>query len=497
MPQLALGRLHLGPPGSPPSLAKRRLLAGALAGVCTLLSSALFHAGASSSPAVGQAPTVILSLVEAIERGIPLDARVRDVLGDQAAAALNLSRAQGATGWQLTVNPRVSLKGYLNEPYAGSQNLELNTSLLRPTPLGGQLTLTTNLNQSLSDNLTVTWVARYSQPIFPLVLPAGVQATEWERRLTLEQRRLAVKQEQDQAALRIAATYFNLSRAEAGLHSAQVAVQRAKENVTRAEALAALQQGKPLALEQARLAAEQAQLDLNVAQQKYAEAQEALASSVGLPPGTVVEPTPFRVSPWGVSLAEATNVALANRAELRSLALTIEQAELNARRARADLAPQLSSSGGVGTGVKLRENQKAHEIGWEVYVNLTLPWFDGVPRREAAELAEATLNRARQDEERLHRQIVAEVRSRWVEVEQAKERLRLAEQRLALAEAQLALTREQVRIGAQAESVAERDEDNVRASQVAEANARFDYVLAVARLQVAMGESPTILFETQ
>ena len=223
----------------------------------------------------------------------------------------------------------------------------------------------------------------------------------------------------------------------------------------------------------------------------------ALASlnlAVGLKcnqPVRVVEPP--EASPPGLSLADCLETAVRERREFNVVRSTVEAAVQGSRVARAEFAPKVIADGSLLDFLQQHNDGRADlRVG---FIRLEWTLFEGGRRIAATHVAEAQVRQAMAEAESIADQIAFQVNeayrvavTAWVgiadarpAVDQSRENYRLVQLRLR----EGAATPTEI---ADAQATLTRAEQNLL-------NARYNYLIAMDRLQYAMGvgNTPTLM----
>jgi len=182
--------------------------------------------------------------------------------------------------------------------------------------------------------------------------------------------------------------------------------------------------------------------------------------------------------------------ALAQRPDLQSLTYGEQSAQKFARAQWDQRLPSITAAGTVGT-VPIRVDQFYTNNWWGgIGVNMNIPIFNGF--LYSAEAKEAKL-RAQADAERtrdLHDQIVRDVRTAWLQANNAYQRIGVTNE--LLQQANLALQLAQTRYQLGLSSIVELSQAQLQQTSAAidNTNAQYEYRLALATLDYQVGTTP-------
>ena len=224
----------------------------------------------------------------------------------------------------------------------------------------------------------------------------------------------------------------------------------------------------------------------------------ALASLIGLPPGsdvdltTTVESRASRLpAEAGEGGADPIERALANRPEIKSAEFRIKASQMGVKAARAGFFPQVYLSGNyyyLRPNPRILPSLDRFKGTWDLGVSVSFDIWNWGQTRLQAEQAEARLGQAREARKALEDQAVLEVTQCRLSLARAGEKVRVAGQAVGQAEENLRVVRERFRQGI-ALSVDVLDaEMALLQAKLGRTQASIDRVLAQARLEKALGD---------
>jgi outer membrane protein len=276
-----------------------------------------------------------------------------------------------------------------------------------------------------------------------ILLDFGRRSSDVERRgQDLFRANFAFNRQLQEVAFAVSRNYFGLDASRARVTAARATLESA---VAVEEAVAArLQQG--LATRPDLLLARQerarAAFELEDALGSVADAQAALADSLGLPPTQLMRVADLSAVSLPTELAESVEQvidrALGRRPDLASRLANVRAREAEERRARAEFWPRFSFSGSVGQRVERNRvgppfgTFTMNETEYAALLNLEWKLFDGFERENAVREATSLRGAAEADLVALELRAIREV---WKAYADVKTALRKHEYALALLEA--------------------------------------------------------------
>jgi len=229
-----------------------------------------------------------------------------------------------------------------------------------------------------------------------------------------------------------------------------------------------------------------ARLDLIDARSNVRLALATLKNDMGVPPRADLQVAESAPPEEGeiTSLGQALEVALQNRPEVRASLASVDGSRSALALARIRRGPLADLSGQYARNYS---EWQLENSGWDVFLTLSYPLFDGHATKADETAARASLVRAEADRQRTINQVGLEVERSLVEVERARERVVASAASVAAAEARLAAAEGKYRqgIGILIEVIDARVAvTNARAGRV---RSRYDHQIALVGLRRALG----------
>lgn len=242
----------------------------------------------------------------------------------------------------------------------------------------------------------------------------------------------------------------------------------------------------------------QAELGLAQAQQGQIQAEAGvilaegvLALTVGLPPGTRIEPTedyPKEVPAIPISLEEASKGALTNRPELIQIDSQLSMSKALKQASQSAYLPQVNLS-----GIAQYNSGSTFAAEVQFFAGLNVSWtiWDWGLIRSQVVQADASVAQATAQKEKLEQGVTLDVRSRYLTLLGAQASLEVSKKAIESAEENLRIT--STRFEAKAATTTDLLDAQVLLTRavVQEISARYDYYIALAGLKKAMGEPLT------
>ena len=301
----------------------------------------------------------------------------------------------------------------------------------------------------------------------------GLRASRWDVEATREN-----------VVVNVKVAYFGLLGARHVVRVDEETVQQFEQHLQQAEGFFNIGTRPKFDVTKAEVDLTNARLNLIQARNAAEVARVTLANAIGLPDrpiGELEELLDFKKVE--ITEAQALEEALQRRPELLSLVASRRAGEASVRSAQRSFFPVLS-----GTADYLYRGQEFPLVwNWDVGLNLTFPLFSGYLLNSQLAEARANLTTVEANQEALRQNILLEIRQSYLNLREAGERVSLSTLVVRQAEENLQLANGRFQAGV-ATSVERTDAQvsltNAKTSQI---QALYDYKVAEARLEKAMG----------
>jgi outer membrane protein TolC len=288
----------------------------------------------------------------------------------------------------------------------------------------------------------------------------------------------------------VAVAYYQVLRTRALRKTAQDAVRRGEDDLDVARKLekgGALEKEKRLRVEV--LLAESQRL-LDAAEGAEAVAVAALNLAIGLnvnAPTGVAEAAD--VPPFAGSLAECLQTAVGLRREFHVARTSIELADEGRRVAKADFAPRIVAEGYANDFQQ--SSPRGHADLAVGFIKLEWGLFEGGKRVAELRVADSKIRAAMAQAESIADTIAFQVTEAYRNMVTARRAIERSRPAVAQAEENYRLLRARAKVGDATSAEITDAESTLTRAQQAYLNSIHDYLIALARLEYAMGDTPT------
>ncbi|HEV2283085.1 MAG TPA: TolC family protein [bacterium] len=420
-----------------------------------------------------------LTLLDAVRRALEQNLSVR-----QAALAVAIARAQvgqaeaglwptvsvGASNTQQTPPGNSTLGGTINIPSAGITGAPFTAVVPGAAPpqwnVHGTFQYAVYTGNAVQDQIAIA--------------QANLRGQQSAFAATAGQTVLAVRQ-----------AYFNYVQSEGQVAAAQRAVVASQENVRVTQAQVNVGTSPEFNLLQAQVQLAQAQRTLTQAKAAAVQAEQQLAAVVNLPiSSAIAATTPMGLPAPPQDVEALVKQGLSTRPEIAQAQAAIQAAQAAVDLAAAGLRPNITLTGGP----QMQSNtlSTSTPVTWAGTLALTLAIFDGGLTKAKVEQARQQLALTRVQREQTQQTVEEQVRAAYLNLQQAAESLASAQAGLTAAQEALRIAgvRFQAGVGTQLEVVTAIQ--NLAAADAAVVQALFQYNLALAQIDQAVGNQITL-----
>ncbi|MGC8861313.1 MAG: TolC family protein [Armatimonadota bacterium] len=289
----------------------------------------------------------------------------------------------------------------------------------------------------------------------------------------------------------VKSAYFDLLRAQGQLEVAQAAVDAAAAHLK--DATARYSAGAAPKFDVTRAQVDVANLNQQLirAKSRVAVARAALNRTLGIDidAATEVVKTEIAVEDVKIDTDKSIEEAYTRRPEVISARTLVDLSKKNVKLQRSGILPTLSASANYTYNFRVAGFSSRNE-SWIALLDLKVPIWDGGVTKAKVDQANADVDKSIQNLESIKLGVALEVKSAALALRDAIERVGAASENVAMAEEALRLAR--VRYNSGLGTVVEVTDAETALTQAGTdwVNARYDYALALAGLERAVGNQP-------
>jgi outer membrane protein TolC len=191
------------------------------------------------------------------------------------------------------------------------------------------------------------------------------------------------------------------------------------------------------------------------------------------------------------TLEEAIDFGLDHKPSLLASRSSVNAAENYLRSARMDYLPAVYgfasytfSDGTRGDTVAFDQSSRSRTLGFQVTYNI----FDGFSRESRIAQNKVAVNNTKAELADARNQTVSDIKTAYLDIEQIREQKSVADENVLAADEDLKITQEKYKLGAATILDLLDAQVSLKQAQVAAIRADFDFNLAIAKLENAMGK---------
>jgi outer membrane protein TolC len=320
------------------------------------------------------------------------------------------------------------------------------------------------------------------------LLDLNLLASERSARQNAVAVKLSYQDMREAVVLVVGATYLQTIAAAARVDTADAQVQSAQALYNQALDMRNVGISAGIDVLRAQVELQSRRQQLIAARNDFAKQKLALARTVGLPLAqefTLTEKIPYE-APEPITLEETLDQALKSRADYQAALSQIRAAEQTVRAATAEHIPSLSiyaDYGGIGP-------TPSSLLGtFTTYAALRIPIFTGGRAHGDALVAQAELNRSRQEAENIKAQIEQDVRDGLLDLQAAADQVSVATSNVNLAEQTLTQAQDRFASGATDNIEVVQAQETVASASESYISSLYAYNLARVELARATGSA--------
>jgi outer membrane protein TolC len=420
-----------------------------------------------------------LTLLDAVRRALEQNLQVR-----QAALAVAIARAQVAQA-EAGLLPTASVAAS-NTQQTPANNSKLGGTINIPSAGITDAPFTAVVPGSQTPQWAVRGAIQY-----PLYTGNAVQDQIAIARANLRGQQSAFAATAGQVVLAVRQAYYNYVQSEGQVAAGQRTVDASQENVRVTGARVRVGTSPQFDLLQAQVQLAQAQRSLTQAKAAAVAAEQQLAAVIDVPIASAISATtPMGLPAPPPDVEALVTQALAGRPEIAQGQAAIQAAQAAVDLAAAGLRPTITLSG--GPSIVSNDLSASAPVTWSGTLQMTLAVFDGGLTKAKVEQARQQLTLTRVQLEQTQQTVEQQVRAAYLNLQQAAEQLASAQAGLTASQEALRIAnvRFQAGVGTQLEVVTA--VQNLAAADAAVVQAMFQYNLALAQIDQAVGSQITL-----
>lgn len=327
----------------------------------------------------------------------------------------------------------------------------------------------------------------------PLDLTRQIRYSSEIARRQFQVQYLAMLSTSEQLIADVKGAYYDVLRAGGQEQVAQSAVDAAKARLGVIQAKREAGTAPQYDVTSAEVELDNLTQSLIVAQNTTSLAQSSLNRVMGIdvntPTQVVVVDVPITTET--VDIRGSIDTALANRPEVKSANASVAISETNVRLQKAGAMPSLSLTGGPSYNFNPGMTSTSNS-SWSIAFGVSFPAYDGGVTKAKVRQAKAAVQTSRSALEDRKLTVAQEVRSAALNLQEAARRSKTTAHAVKLAEDALDIATERYKAGIAVLVEVTNSQSQLTQARVNDVNARYDYAVALAKLQRATSSQPEL-----
>jgi len=434
-----------------------------------------------SPPAWSAQPPIKLTLSESIKQalGHNLDIRIAEIQLEEMESKVAQSKASFKPKLNLDLAPATwagKLDSLHHEPQAG-----LTASLL--TERGTTYSLTLEQEQGEDERINTSWSLILTQKILPHPRVDSSYLALEKSLLSSEQERLALEDERNSLKLEVTVGFYNIIKQQKEIELKGLYLEQAREDLLIVKDKFENQSASDVDLLEGQMEVANAEEAVLQGEDELFQYSGEFKDLLGIDQEVQIEwiaeshPEP---EPLELNLEEAVREALVNRLEIKQEELTMKEGELDLALVKSKRSPSLNLSGGYS----YTELEKGE---YEASLIFQIPLLDGGEGKAEVETAETRLKGIYLNLEKLRRDIRAEARNSFFDLQRGSRRIELLRLSQNWSEKGLEIARRRFSGGGITENELREKETNFKQAEIDLLDAILDYETARSTFLKSLG----------
>ena len=299
-----------------------------------------------------------------------------------------------------------------------------------------------------------------------------------------------ISQQELNTVYSVKSQYFSLLQAQSILEIRQKALERSQELMKIAQTKYEVGSASLSDVLKAKVSLSQAQLDLLITENSVKTAQANLNYAIGERIDQEIAVKDVEMSVGEYTLEQVNDYALDNNPDYLSAQSDCNSAKYSLKYAQSNYSPTLTVSGAKQWTDRKIENVDdwwSRNYNAYVYASLNFNIFNRFQTRKQTETAKANLHTAEYQLNDAKRAIELEVREAYLNLQEKSKARELSEEKFASADEDYKLAHEKYKLGAATILDILDAELSLKTAESDQIESKYNYYLAIARLQKVMG----------
>jgi len=434
-----------------------------------------------SSPTWSAEPSVKLTLSESIKQALDhnLDIRIAEIQLQNVESEIAQRKASFKPKLNLELAPATwvgKLDSLDYEPQAG-----LSASLL--TERGTTYSLNLEQEKGEDERITTSLSFILTQKILPHPRVDPSYLVLEKSLVNLRQKKLLLEEEKNRLKLKVTVNFYDILKGQRKIELNRLYLKEAREDLLVVKDKVDNQLASELDLLNAQMQVANAEEAVFQSQDELSRYSREFKDLLGIDPETQIEwvaESQYEPEPLDLNLEEAVKEALANRGEIEREKLSVKQGELDLVLVKSRISPSFNLSGGYS----YTELEKGE---YQASLIFQIPLVDGGEGRAEVKTAESRLEETYLNLERFERDIRAEVKNYFFDLQRRAKKIEFLRLSQNWYEKDLEIARRRFLGGSITENELRKKEIEFKQAEISLLEALLDYETARSTFLKSLG----------
>ncbi|TET44085.1 TolC family protein [Candidatus Aerophobetes bacterium] len=422
-----------------------------------------------SSPAGSSEELVKLTLSESIKQALEgnLDIRIAEIQLQKVESEI----AQREASFKPKLSFEFAPAAWVGKPdsldYA--PQARLSASLLTERGTTYSLNLKQEKGENEGINTTLSFIL--TQKILPHPRVDSSYLALEKSFLDLEQKKLSLEEEKNRLKLKVTVNFYDILKGQRKIELNRLYLKETREDLLIIKDKVDNQLASELDLLNTQMQVANAEDAVFQSQDELSRSSREFKDLLGIDPEVKIKwvaESQYEPEPLDLNLEEAVKEALANRGEIKRKKLSIKQTELDLALVKSRISPSLNLSGGYSY-------TELEKVEYQVSLIFQIPLTDGGEGRAEVKTAGSRLEEAYLNLEKLERDIGAEVKNYFFDLQRRARKIELSRLSQNWYEKDLQIARRRFSGGSITENEVREKEIDFKQAEISLLEALLDY----------------------
>ena len=434
-----------------------------------------------SSPAGSSEELVKLTLSESIKQALEgnLDIRIAEIQLQKVESEI----AQREASFKPKLSFELAPATWVGKPDSLDYEPQARLSASLLTERGTTYSLNLKQEKGENEGINTTLSFILTQKILPHPRVDSSYLALEKSFLDLEQKKLSLEEEKNRLKLKVTVNFYDILKGQRKIELNRLYLKETREDLLIIKDKVDNQLASELDLLNTQMQVANAQDAVFQSQDELSRSSREFKDLLGIDLEVKIQwvaESQYEPEPVDLNLEEAVKEALANRGEIKRKKLSIKQTELDLVLVKSRISPSLNLSGGYSY-------TELEKVEYQVSLIFQIPLTDGGEGRAEVKTAESRLEEAYLNLEKLERDIGAEVKNYFFDLQRRARKIELSRLSQNWYEKDLQIARRRFSGGSITENEVREKEIDFKQAEISLLDALLDYETARSTLLKSLG----------